>query len=169
MYIDWHSQAEFQDHLKGFSDFESPLFWDLLLYLVTEWRIIRLSCQIQAVFPLDNLTKVVNHIQSSGVILPGSSQSKWCSSWARVSSILVSPNVTPRHILLPAPKGINSKWVPSNSIELQAKLSKIELIASCQHAGSLHQFCIYRDFGFEVYLVSINFAWLSAFYWRENY
>ncbi|KAF4391217.1 hypothetical protein G4B88_016527 [Cannabis sativa] len=75
--------------------------------------------------------------RSSCFIPLGSFQLKWYSNNARVNSTFTRPSDIPAHILLPAPNGRYSKWLPFESIELLNHLSGIKLSGSVQYLGSL--------------------------------
>lgn len=67
----------------------------------------------------------------------GNFQSKVCNKLASASSKLAIPISMPGHILLPAPKGINSKSCPVKLIEFPKNLSGINVSGSLQDRGSL--------------------------------
>ena len=75
--------------------------------------------------------------RSSSFIPFGNFQSKWNNNWASGSSTFGSANNMPGHILLPAPNGINSKFVPMKPTELFRNLSGWNISASGQQLGSL--------------------------------
>nr|GMD41330.1 RNA polymerase, subunit H/Rpb5, conserved site-containing protein [Ipomoea batatas] len=71
-------------------------------------------------------------------VIPGMKfQSKWYNKCANGDMVLAKPSASPGHILLPAPKGKNSKWFPIKSIELLSNLSGIKLSGLSQYWGSL--------------------------------
>ncbi|CAA6674002.1 unnamed protein product [Spirodela intermedia] len=83
--------------------------------------------------------------KSSGCIPSGSSQSKQCRRFARVSSTPVTPRFIPGQILRPDEKGMYWKSCPLKWRSLSSKRSGQNTSGSFQNLGSLiiaHTFVI---------------------------
>nr|GMD41320.1 RNA polymerase, subunit H/Rpb5, conserved site-containing protein [Ipomoea batatas] len=93
------------------------------------------SCWLQVGLQAIPTISVMSNVSA---VIPGMKfQSKWYSMCAKGATVLTKPSASPGHILLPEPKGKNSKWFPMKSIELLSNLSGIKLSGFSQYLGSL--------------------------------